>query len=245
MWPERNETELLLGQKEKEEKRNLALTYNTNLGHLANTRVNPHQPGRAMDLLSQFVPPTLRFERRLVHPDAPAKTTPEPAAEAAPAAPAPAPEKPAEAVYRSGLAARRARLLEQQQKEATVAARDTETPAQKEEEEEAEAKAAESKETAEAPLAPEQPDAQEQRKIHGSVTTANIAQQIRELVFLDPEAARIQLRPEDIAFVQGTDSENTKVETTGTFEVKIEAHVGKTKLSPIWRTIEVVPATSS
>lgn len=90
--------------------------------------------------------------------------------------------------------------------------------------------------------------AEEARKIHGSVSTLHVAQQIREMMFLDPEAARIQLAPEDVTFVSGSggeddgsNSSSSKVDKIGTYEVEIRAHAGKIKLNPVWRTIEVVP----
>lgn len=65
-------------------------------------------------------------------------------------------------------------------------------------------------------------------------------------MLLDPEAARIQIDAEDVTFVErALERENkdgvTKVEKLGTYEVMIQPHVGKTKLNPIWRTIEVKP----
>lgn len=86
------------------------------------------------------------------------------------------------------------------------------------------------------------------RRVHGSVSAFDIARTIRELMFLDPEAARIQISAEDIAFVrrhddgtESVDDHTAKIERIGTFEVLVTPQVGKTKLDPIRRTIEVLP----
>lgn len=63
-------------------------------------------------------------------------------------------------------------------------------------------------------------------------------------MLLDPEAARIQIGAEDVAFIDhGDEAEEpqSKVEKIGVYEVKITPRVGKTKLDPVWRTIEVMP----
>lgn len=173
------------------------------------------------------------------------KPTPEPAVEEAtvkePTVTAATPE-PAKPTHLSGLAARRARILQQKaEEEAAATASSTSSSSSPPSPPAEAAPQKQQKEAAET----HQLSAEEQRKIHGSVSTLNIAQLVREMMLLDPEAARIQVGPEDVTFVKSGDGEankeTSKVERIGTYEVKIRAHVGKTKVDSIWRTIEVVP----
>ncbi|KAF3764877.1 hypothetical protein M406DRAFT_259016 [Cryphonectria parasitica EP155] len=83
-------------------------------------------------------------------------------------------------------------------------------------------------------------EAEERRKIHGSVSLQHIASVVKEKMMLDPEAVRIHVQPEDIQFI-GLGAGVDKVEKIGSFEVEIRAHVGKARVEPIRRTITVVP----
>lgn len=85
-------------------------------------------------------------------------------------------------------------------------------------------------------------EAEERLRFHGSVSLRDVATALKERMLLDPEASRIHIRPEDLAFVGGPGMAGLdKVEKIGTFEVEIRALVGKYKVAPIRRKIEVVP----
>lgn len=134
----------------------------------------------------------------------------------------------------SPMAVWRAKMLadaEKKRKEAEDASKTSE-------ELEAERLAAE-REAEEKRLAAER-EAEEKLKIFGSVSLRDIASAIRETMLLDPEAARISVVPENIKFIdlaEGTD----KVEKLGFFNVEIAATVGKLKVPPVLKQIEVVP----
>lgn len=85
-------------------------------------------------------------------------------------------------------------------------------------------------------------EAEERLRFHGSVSLRDVAAALKERMLLDPEASRIHIRSEDLAFVGGPGVAGLdKVEKIGTFEVEIRALVGKYKVAPIRRKIEVVP----
>lgn len=209
--------------------------------------------------MDQFIPATLTFERRLVHTEGPvekslpepslgeetpsaatsdpssapaeeplAAETTEPSASSSTPTPIPSPTPaPAPAAAPSGFAARAAQQAAAEEAEAAQAAQTV----------------------AEQQQRAEQQHVDDRRKIHGSVSAAHIAQQLRARLLPDPEAARIQIGPEDVVFVEhtgadgyrGTDEPVAKVERIGVYEVKITPRVGRTKLDPVWRTIEVMP----
>lgn len=83
-------------------------------------------------------------------------------------------------------------------------------------------------------------DAEELLKIHGSVSLRDIATYMKETMLLDPEASRIHVQPEEIKFV-GLEEGVDQVKKIGIFEIEIRTHVGKAKVEPIRRRIEVVP----
>lgn len=83
-------------------------------------------------------------------------------------------------------------------------------------------------------------DAEELLKIHGSVSLQNIASYVKEKMLLDPEASRIHIQPENIKFL-GLEEGVDQVKKIGTFEIEIRTQVGKAKVSPVRRRIEVVP----
>lgn len=236
-------------------------------------KTSPLQPERALELLNEFIPATLTFERRLVHAEGAIKFAPEPVAEkpvvaeepaavedadaaaveqeaaaaATPTAPPPEQQEKQQPQQQqpilSGLAARRAKALarEQQKQEEAAAAVQKPVPAKNQQQQQKE----DATTTTTIAVSGEQQQKQQANlsKIHGSVSTFNIAQKIRELMLLDPEAARIQIGAEDITFVHdGAEINNiTKVEKIGSYDVRITPHVGKTKMKPVRRTIEVVP----
>lgn len=83
-------------------------------------------------------------------------------------------------------------------------------------------------------------DAEELLKIHGSVSLQNVASYVKEKMLLDPEASRIHIQPENIKFL-GLDEGADQVKKIGTFEIEIRTQVGKAKVSPVRRRVEVVP----
>lgn len=255
----------------------------------------PLQPERALELLNEFIPATLTFERRLVHAEGVIKFVLEPVAvekpvvakepvvaeepaaeelaavedavaaaveqEAAAAAPtAPPPEqqeKRQQQPILSGLAARRAKVLAQEQQKheeaiAAKAAAKKPVPEKNQQQQPTPPQSQQQKDSATATTTADKAVSGEPRqkqqapdlsKIHGSVSTFHIAAKIKEMMVLDPEAARIQIGGEDVTFVhEGAEINNTtKVENIGSYEVRITPHVGKTKMDSILRTIEVVP----
>lgn len=84
-------------------------------------------------------------------------------------------------------------------------------------------------------------DAEKIKEIQGSVTVRDIASFIQEKLMLDPEAARIHVKPEDIKFL-GQSAGVGKLEKIGQFEIEIRTHVGKDRVEPLRKTIEVVSA---
>lgn len=83
-------------------------------------------------------------------------------------------------------------------------------------------------------------DAEELLKIHGSVSLQNIASYVKEKMLLDPEASRIHIGPENIKFL-GLDEGVDQVKKIGMFEIEIRTQVGKAKVLPVRRRVEVVP----
>lgn len=166
-----------------------------------------------------MIPDTVVFERLLKHaPNAsPAESAPEAEAEA----------EASSTKVLSPLERRRAKMLEPAQPDKTP------------EELEAERKAAEEEAERERRRAAE--EAERMKEIHGSVTLRDIAAFIKEKMLLDPEAARIHVRPEDIKFL-GQSLGVDKVEKIGRFEIEIRTHVGKGRVEPLRKTIEVAAA---
>jgi ribosomal protein L9 len=83
--------------------------------------------------------------------------------------------------------------------------------------------------------------AEKLKEIHGSVSVRDVATFIKDKMLLDPEASRIHVQPEEIRLLglgEGVD----KVEKVGRFEIEIRTHVGRDRVEPVRRTVEVVPA---
>lgn len=162
-----------------------------------------------------MVPATLVFERLLKH--TPSTDTTNKAA---------APEEETLKIL-SPMERRRAKMLE------------PEEPAKTPEELEAERIAEEEELARERKRADE--EAEKMKEIHGSVTVRDIANLIQEKLVLDPEAARIHVKPEDIKFL-GHSAGMDKIEKIGKFEIEIRTHVGKDRVEPLRKTIEVASA---
>lgn len=205
------------------------------------------QPNRALELMQSLIDQSIIFERRLVHTPAPGEAAPSatsPAAAQAPPPPAieaePEPKPVANPEAKKALSPleiRRAKLrgqTEEGKREAEQAAR--EAAEAEERRAAAAAKAAAQEELERQRLLKE---AEEKLKIHGSVTLQNIANLLKEKMLLDAEASRISIQPEDIKFIGLADGVD-KIEKIGSFEVEINAHVGKSKIEPIRRKIEIV-----
>lgn len=206
-----------------------------------------------MELLESLVPQTVTFERHLVHIPASGKQAAGAATTSEPTKPESKlgeeakeeetaqsePEKPAPAL--TPLQAHRARLqaeAEKAKQEKQAAAEKAAAEKARMEEEERAAK--KTPEELEKERKQKEREAEELLKIHGSVTLQNIAGVIKEKMLSDPEASRIHVQPDQITFV-GLEEGVDKLDKIGTFEVEIRAHVGKAKVSPIRRTIKVVP----
>ena len=180
--------------------------------------MRPQQPNRALELLTTMVPDVMVFERLLKH--TPSTTT----ANKSPAGSAPEAEAPK---VLSPMERRRAKMLEPVEPEKTP------------EELEAEQKAAE--EGLERDRKRAEEEAERLKEIHGSVSARDIAGFIREKLLLDPEAARIHVQPEEIQFLGRAEGAD-KVEKIGRFEIEIRTHVGKDRVEPLRKTIEVAAA---
>lgn len=175
------------------------------------------QPNRALELLTTMIPDTIVFERLLKHAPSPNASSSQ--AEAAAA------EEAEKAL--SPLERRRAKLLE--------AAAPEKTP------EEVEAEQKIRAEDLDRERRHREEEAEKSKEIHGSVTARDIASFIKEKLLLDPEAARIHVRPEEIRFLgpaQGVD----KIEKVGRFDIEIRTHVGKDRVEPLRKTIEIAAA---
>lgn len=188
-----------------------------------------------------MIPEVLTFERHLVHVTADSKklaaetsstaTAADPAkADAGARELAPESEKPKEILSPLQQARRAKKQAEaEKEKEAAAAVSEPEQPEKKTAEELAKEREQREKE------------AEELLRIHGSVSLQHIASALKDMMLLDPEASRIHVQAEDITFVglgEGVD----KVEKIGTFEVEIRTHVGKSKVAPVRKKIEVVPS---
>ena len=88
---------------------------------------------------------------------------------------------------------------------------------------------------------PAEEEAEKLKEIHGSVSVRDVASYIKDKMLLDPEASRIHVQPEEISIV-GLAEGVEKVEKVGSFEIEIRTHVGRDKVEPVRRTVEVVPA---
>ncbi|ROW11455.1 hypothetical protein VMCG_01514 [Cytospora schulzeri] len=172
-------------------------------------------PNRALEFLTNMVPATIVFERLLKHA---------PSANTSPADSAPEAE---ETKVLSPLERRRAKMLEPE--------KSAKTP----EELEAERIANDGELQRERKRADE--EAEKLKEIHGSVTARDIATFIQEKLVLDPEAARIHVKPEDIKFI-GYAAGVDKMEKIGKFEIEIRTHVGKDRVEPLRKTVEIAAA---
>lgn len=177
------------------------------------------QPNRALELLTTMIPETIIFERRLKHlPSIGDGSSPK-------SAPTNESEQPK---VLSPLERRRAKMLEAQkpaEPEKSPEALEAERKAE-EEELERERKRLEA-------------EAERLKEIHGSVSVRDIATFVKEKMLLDLEASRIHVQPEEIKFLglaEGVD----KVEKLGKFDIEIRTYVGKARVDPIRKSIEVV-----
>jgi ribosomal protein L9 len=75
----------------------------------------------------------------------------------------------------------------------------------------------------------------ESNKIHGSVTTSDIATNLKAILAEDEQGARVVIAPEDISFVQETE-EKDRVKQLGVFEIEIRLAGA---LDSVQRTIQV------
>lgn len=201
--------------------------------------------------MEALIPETLIFERHPVHINVKTKT-PEPKKADVEAMPQPTPEiktpepskKPEEIL--SPLQQRRKQMREESEKArkqpeqaaAEVAAdKEKDKPATSPLDTAPETKTEEELEKERKQM---EKDAEELLKIHGSVSLQNIATYVKEKMLLDPEASRIHIQPENIRLL-GLEEGVDQVKKIGTFEIEIRTHVGKAKVSPVRRRIEVVP----
>ncbi|KUI60452.1 hypothetical protein VP1G_07641 [Cytospora mali] len=175
-------------------------------------------PNRALELLTTMVPATIVFERLLKHAPSTITANNSPAQSAAE-------EEPVKVL--SPLERRRAKMLEPEQPEKTPEELEAERKAH-EEELERERKRAEE-------------EAEKLKEIHGSVTARDIAAFIQEKLLLDPEASRIHVQAEEIKFL-GHAAGVDKVEKIGKFEIEIRTHVGKDRVEPLRKTVEIAAA---
>lgn len=167
-----------------------------------------------------MIPEVIAFERFLKHlpPIVSAGSTPKPAPS----------DEQEETKVLSPLERRRAKMLEAQkppEPEKTPEAAEAERKA-KEEELERERKRAEE-------------EAEKFKEIHGSVSLRDVATFIKDKMLLDPEASRVHVQPEEIRFLglaEGVD----KVEKVGRFDIEIRTHVGRDKVEPVRKSVEVV-----
>lgn len=169
-----------------------------------------------------MIPEVITFERHLKHLPSiiGAGSASKPAAS----------DEPEQGKVLSPLERRRAKMLEAQkppEPEKTPEALEAERKA-KEEEAEREQKRAEE-------------EAEKLKEIHGSVSLRDVATFIKDKMLLDPEASRVHVQPEEIRFLglaEGAD----KVEKVGRFDIEIRTHVGKDKVEPVRKSVEVVAA---
>lgn len=169
-----------------------------------------------------MIPEVIVFERHLKHlpPIIGAGNTPQPAQS----------DEPEPAKVLSPLERRRAKMLEAQkapEPEKTPEALEAERKA-KEEEVERERKRAEE-------------EAEKAKEIHGSVSLRDVATFIKDKMLLDPEASRVHVQAEEIKFL-GLDEGVDRVEKVGRFEIEIRTHVGRDKVEPVRRSVEIVAA---
>lgn len=169
-----------------------------------------------------MIPEVIIFERHLKHlpPIVGAGTTPKPAQG----------EEAEPAKVLSPLERRRAKMLEAQkapEPEKSPEALEAERKA-KEEEAERERKRAEE-------------EAEKAKEIHGSVSLRDVATFIKDKMLLDPEASRVHVQAEEIKFL-GLDEGVDRVEKVGRFEIEIRTHVGRDKVEPVRRSVEIVAA---
>lgn len=210
--------------------------------------------------MKQLIPEPMIFARRMIHITAGAKQaaiavagakeTPEPAESESKEekeavedkkAPEPEPEKPAPVltplqVHRAKLQAEADKALREKEEAKRAAALEEEKGAAAPEEK----TAAETAEQLEKERLQREKEAEELLKIYGSVTQQNIATAIKDRMVLDLEASRIHVQPEMVTFL-GLEAGVDRVEKIGTFEIEVQAHVGKTKIPPVRLTIKVVP----
>lgn len=169
-----------------------------------------------------MIPETITFERHLKHlaPIVGAGNTSKPAPS----------EESEQSKSLSPLERRRAKMLEAQKPP---------EPEKSPEVAEAERKAREEELERERQRAEE--EAERFREIHGSVSVRDVATFIKDKMLLDPEASRIHVQPEEIRFLglaEGVD----KVEKVGRFDIEIRTHVGRDRVEPVRKSVEVVAA---
>lgn len=199
--------------------------------------------------MNTLIPETVIFERRLVHSSPQGK-------QSASSAAAPSTQEPSSGEHTkkenqeshkksspslTPLQAHRAKLQAEadkaRQAKQAAAERAAADKARREEEERA---AQMTPEELERQRAQQEREAEERLKIHGSVTAVNVASEVKAMMLLDPEASRIHVLADGVSFVDlpgGAD----KIEKVGSFEVEIQALVGKIKVPSIRRTVKVVP----
>lgn len=183
------------------------------------------QPNRALELLTTMIPDPIVIERHLKH--LPSTISASNTTAATTQAQSNEPEQPK---VLTPLERRRAKMLEAQKGP---------EPEKTPEEAEAERRAKEAE--AERERIRAQEEAEKLKEIHGSVSVRDVASYIKDKMLLDPEASRIHVQPEEISIIglaEGVD----KVEKVGSFEVEIRTHVGRDKVEPVRRTVEVVAA---
>ncbi|KAG8164684.1 hypothetical protein KVR01_004959 [Diaporthe batatas] len=179
-------------------------------------------PNRALELLTTMIPDPIIIERHLKHlpsNTSPGNTTTQPQS-----------KEPEQPKVLTPLERRRAKMLEAQK-----GPQPEKTP----EEAEAERRAEEAEAERERIRAEE--EAERAKEIYGSVSVRDVASYIKDKMLLDPEASRIHVQPEEISIVglaEGVD----KVEKVGSFQIEIRTHVGRDKVEPVRRTVEVVAA---
>lgn len=84
-------------------------------------------------------------------------------------------------------------------------------------------------------------EAEKAKEFHGSVSLRDVATYIKDRMLLDPEASRVHVQAEEIKFL-GLDEGVDRVEKVGRFEIEIRTHVGRDKVEPIRRSVEIVAA---
>lgn len=84
-------------------------------------------------------------------------------------------------------------------------------------------------------------EAEKLKEVHGPVSVREVAGFIKEKMLLDMEASRIHVQPEEIKFLglaEGVD----KVDKVGRYDIEIRTHVGRDRVEPVRKLVEIVAA---